>query len=82
MAAEVVFRVSERVTDDNYIISVQPRLRGISSVDGGDRVLLAIAADCVRTVAEHAGLEAALDQFNTVVINQTRMQRREPGMPR
>jgi hypothetical protein len=79
MAAEIVFRMSERKTDDNYIISVQPSLKGLSSIDGGDRVLLAIAVSCVRTVAEHTGLEAAVDQFNDLVVNQTHMDRRNPG---
>lgn len=73
---EVTFRITERKEPDNYVVLVQPSLEGITCEDGGDRILLSIAVNCVRMVAKRTGLEAAVDQFNNLVINRTRMERR------
>jgi len=73
---EVTFRISEDQTESSYFVSVQPCLQGISRENGGDRILLSIAVSCVRTVAQGTGLEAAVDQFNDLVVNHAHLHGR------
>lgn len=76
---EVIFQIAEEQTESSYFVSVQPHLQNISRDNGGHRILLSIAASCVRTVAQSTGLEAAVDLFNNLVVNHARMQRRQPA---
>ncbi len=75
-ARELTFRITERLTESNHVVLVQPCFPNIARDEGGDRILLAIAINCVRLVAKRSGLEAAVDQFNDLILNHTRITRR------
>ena len=68
----VTFQVTESTDNGEQWLTVEPSLEGIRREHGGEDLLLAIAANCVRMVATRAGLEHALERFTDFVVNKTR----------
>lgn len=72
---QVTFTITSTRANGEHCMSVQPTLENIRREDGGEAILLAIAANCVRMVSKHNGLEAALERFQDVVVNRTTIER-------
>ena len=72
---EVRFRITETRSNGRRRISVHPTLHNIFRAEGGEGILLAIAANCVRTLARTDGLERAMERFQDVVLNHTTVTR-------
>lgn len=68
----VTFQVTESVNDRGRFLTVKPTLDGVRRENGGEDLLLAIAANCVRMVAKRDGLEHTLERFTNFVVNKTR----------
>ena len=71
----VQFRVVDKKGPNGHCIEVFPTLQNISRTEGGDNILLSIAANCIRAVSKSDGLEGALDRLNDIVINRTSVVR-------
>ncbi len=69
---EITFRISETREDGKWLIDVRPSLKGIYWSNGGEQIILAIAANCVRAIARRDGLERALERFHDAVVNHTK----------
>lgn len=72
---QVIFRITETRSSRKRVISVDPSLINISHEARGDYILLAIAANCVRTVAKRDGLERAVERFCNLVVNHVKTRR-------
>lgn len=72
---QVIFTIRATRANGEYSIVVEPTLENIRREDGGEAILLAIAANCIRMVARQNGLEAALERFLDVAINRTTVER-------
>lgn len=72
---EVLFRISENRADGKYHITVCPQLNGLCGSNGGEQILLAIAANCVRIIAQCDGLERAMERLTDMAISRTRVER-------
>lgn len=70
----VVFQIVERKQHGTRIIAVQSSLENIRRSQGGEEVLLAIAANALRLVAQRDGLERALERFSDFVLDKTRTE--------
>lgn len=68
---EVLFRVRETHHKGQYVIDVYPYLKNIFYEDGGEAIILAIASNCIRTLANRDGLEGALDRLTRAVLHHT-----------
>ena len=53
---EVIFGITETRDDGKYVIEVTPSLKNIYRADGGEAIILAIAANCLRIIAKRDGL--------------------------
>jgi len=72
----VTFDITAAREKDRHVLFVHPSLTNIFRAEGGEGIILAIAANCVRTIAKTDGLERALERINDVVVNRTRVRRR------
>ncbi len=72
---EVRFQISDNRDDGGHSISVHPTLMNIYRAEGGEDIILAIAANCIRTIAKTDGLERAIERFIEVAINKTKPKR-------
>ena len=70
---EVRFNVSDDRGPKGRFIEVEPSLTNICSSNGGEQILLAIAANCMRMIAKRDGLERAMERLNDWVINRTQI---------
>ncbi len=73
---QVIFNITEDSVPSHRVISVAPTLNGIYRDEGGEGIILAIAANCVRTIAKTDGLERAMERFADLVLNHTTVIRR------
>jgi hypothetical protein len=69
---QVTFEAVERWSNGKRILAVRPSQEGLPRTRGDERLLLAIAAHCVQTVARRSGLERSLERFNELLLNGTR----------
>lgn len=70
---QVTFTVIETTDGHRRKIHVTPSLHNIRWSNGGDAVLMSIAANCIRMLARENGLEASLESFSEFVISKTRV---------
>jgi hypothetical protein len=73
---QVIFTISEHSDPQRRVINVAPMLKGIHRDEGGEEIILSIAANCVRIIAKTDGLERALERFTNVLVNHTKVTRR------
>lgn len=72
---QVIFRITKTHGNGETVITVEPELLNISRENGGEYVLLAMAANCLRMVAKKDGLERALERLCEFATNNTRVRR-------
>lgn len=67
----VQFRITNEKSAGHHHVEVFPELSNIYRSEGGESIILAIAANCVRIIAKRDGLERAMERFNKLVVNGT-----------
>lgn len=71
----VLFRIIEMRGNGKYTICVYPTVTNIYRTEGGEEILLAIAANCIRTIAKTDGLERAMERFHKVAVTHTKIKK-------
>ena len=72
---QIIFTITEDSASSRRVINVVPTLRSIMRKDGGEWIILAIAANCVRMIAKQDGLERAVERFIDFAVNHTKVIR-------
>ena len=72
----VTFDITATREKDRHVLFVHPSLTNIFRAEGGEQIIMAIAANCVRIIGKRDGLERALERFADMVVNRTRVRRR------
>lgn len=71
MIKRVTFTITPERNKDGHFLTVEPTLENIHRANGGEGVLMSIAANCIRMVAKRRGLEKAIEMLNDFAMNDT-----------
>lgn len=72
---EVRFLITDHRDDGRFVIDVYPSVNNIYKSEGGEEILIAIAANCLRAVAKTSGLERAIERFSEAAVKRTKIIR-------